>query len=65
MKSKALPWWLEPGPEICPFCEVHLHFEVMLYCATCDRPICPTCQVEIMESRSVLCPECYAETGGA
>lgn len=64
MKRKALPWWLEPGPESCPFCEGQLHFEALVYCADCDRPICPTCQVEVV-SRRVLCPECYAETGGA
>lgn len=63
MKRKALPWWLEPGPEICPFCEGRIHFEALLFCATCDRPVCTTCLVDV--SRKALCPECYAETGGA
>lgn len=53
------PWWLEPGPETCPFCEIRLHFEAVCYCPECDQPICPTCVVEVYAPRQILCPECY------
>lgn len=65
MHVKQIPWWLEAGPQSCPFCEGRLHFEALLYCAECDRPICPTCLQELHESRSALCPECYDERGPA
>lgn len=65
MSRKQFPWWLEAGPESCPFCESRVHFEAVVYCSDCDRPVCPTCLAELLESRSVLCPECHAETGGA
>lgn len=61
MSKKHLPWWLETGPETCPFCTGRLHVEVLSFCADCDRPVCPTCLVE--ESR-VLCPECAEEGTG-
>lgn len=64
MHIRQLPWWLEEGPESCPFCDSRLHYEALLYCADCDRPVCPTCLVEHLESRSVLCPECHDERGG-
>lgn len=64
MTGKKQPWWLEPGAETCPFCETRLHFEALVYCTDCDRPVCPICLVEIRESRRLLCPECHAEAGG-
>lgn len=57
------PWWLEPGPEICPFCEVHFHFEAASWCADCDRPLCQTCLIEVFSRRRVLCPDCHAQAG--
>ena len=65
MNLRRLPWWLEAGAEACPFCEIRLHFEALAFCVDCDRPICATCLVERLESRTVLCPECHAGRGGA
>lgn len=59
-KPSPTPWWLEPGPETCPFCEIRLHFEAIGYCSECDQPICPTCALEVLATRQVLCPECYS-----
>ncbi len=64
MSEKQFPWWLETGAGSCPFCENRLHFEALVYCTDCDRPVCPTCLEKAPESRSVLCPECHAEAGG-
>lgn len=59
MSKKPLPWWLEAGPENCPFCAGRVHFEALAYCADCDRPVCPTC---LVPADRALCPEC-AEAG--
>lgn len=56
--SKQLPWWLEEGTESCPFCGNRFHFEALVYCRDCDRPICPAC---LVEGHRVRCPECRTE----
>ena len=57
--SQVTAWWLEPGPETCPFCEARFHFEATCYCSHCDQPICPACVIEVFASRQVLCPQCH------
>ena len=61
MNGNKLPWWLEAGAESCSFCESPLHYEAMVFCVDCDRPVCPACLVE--RDRSALCPECHDERG--
>jgi hypothetical protein len=58
-KPSPRSWWLEPGTETCPFCEVRFQFEAACYCSECDEPICPACVVQIFATRQVLCPECH------
>ncbi len=58
---KQLPWWLEKGAAVCPFCEDRLHVEALAYCSDCDRPICPACLVA--EGHRALCPECHSDMG--
>lgn len=52
------PWWLKPGTEICPFCEVHFQFEAAGFCSVCDRIICQLCSFEDVETRQLYCPDC-------
>ncbi len=58
--STPTPWWLEPGPEECAFCLHGYHYEAGYHCIECDRPLCPVCVIEVRETHSVVCPDCYA-----
>ncbi|HKK53723.1 MAG TPA: hypothetical protein VKA74_19165 [Myxococcota bacterium] len=58
---KAAPWALEPGPEVCGFCDRAYHIEAGAFCVDCDRPACPLCIVEVRESRCLVCPDCREE----
>lgn len=55
------PFWADPGPDICDFCEFFYYTEVGYHCTECDRPVCPSCMVTLYEFRAVLCPECSEE----
>jgi hypothetical protein len=59
-KPSPLPWWLESGPETCPFCEIRVHLEATYHCPACDQPICTTCAVTVFKTRQVLCPDCHS-----
>ncbi len=52
------PWWLEPGPEHCDFCQYSFHYEAGYHCVHCDRPVCPVCVVSVRAEHTVTCPEC-------
>ncbi|AMC99741.1 hypothetical protein [Halomonas chromatireducens] len=54
-------WWLESGPETCQFRLRTFHYEAGYHCIDCDRPICPACVAERLESRETLCPECHED----
>ncbi|SHF45415.1 hypothetical protein SAMN02745148_02664 [Modicisalibacter ilicicola DSM 19980] len=56
-----VPWWLEAGPETCPFCQRRFHAEAGYYCVSCDRPLCCFCVLEQWETRSAICPDCREE----
>jgi hypothetical protein len=58
------PWWLEPGPEVCPSCGCHYHEEAGYWCCVCDRPVCPLCVVLLREPPVACCPDCRAEEPG-
>jgi hypothetical protein len=57
-RSTATPWWLEPGEGSCATCLGEVHHEILVYCEDCDGPICPTCVVEIRETRALRCRAC-------
>lgn len=61
--DNATPWWLEPGAETCQFCERPFHYEAGYHCVHCDRPICPSCVLEVHETRETVCPECIGAAG--
>jgi len=45
MRKRALlvPWWLEDGTELCPFCH-HLYiYETEHRCSKCDQASCEHC----------------------
>lgn len=56
----ARPWWLEAGAERCEVCELAHHYEITVRCVACDRPLCPSCAVEVRETRSLWCADCHA-----
>lgn len=59
--AREEPWWLQPGPESCDVCLGAVHYEALVHCSACDRPLCPACAVTVFERRIVLCPDCAEE----
>jgi hypothetical protein len=51
--TRALPWWLEEGSELCTACETYHHAEALVVCAWCDGSLCACCTVEVLVERSV------------
>lgn len=52
------PWWMWPEQE-CLFCVSDYAMLAEIYCADCDRPLCPMCVIVIHESAPrFFCPEC-------
>jgi hypothetical protein len=63
--TRALPWWLEEGSELCTACETYHHAEALVVCAWCDGSLCACCTVEVLVERIVvLCPGCAREAPG-
>lgn len=59
VREKGLPAWLE-GVEECEECLVRVAHDVLAHCVACDRPMCPTCAIYVVERRTVLCAACAA-----
>ncbi len=57
-ESQGSAWWSDAGPDQCEFCFVAHYAETGYYCAGCDRSVCATCGVTVIERRVVVCPEC-------
>jgi hypothetical protein len=55
------PWWLQPGVKTCETCLRSVQYEALYHCHTCDRPLCITCSVTVVERRIVLCADCAQE----
>lgn len=60
-QSRKGDWWSESGPDCCEFCSAAYYFELGYHCIDCDRPVCPSCVLTVLDLRCVLCPECNAE----
>ncbi|MCF8060901.1 MAG: hypothetical protein K9M82_00155 [Deltaproteobacteria bacterium] len=56
-----LPWWIDGGGEICPFCGQAYAYEMELRCVLCDAPVCPFCASEAYEC---ACPDCAPRPEG-
>lgn len=59
--TRALPWWLRGGDEVCDHCLQRYAFEAEVRCARCDQPGCPQCVVRISMTAEILCSRCEAE----
>lgn len=57
------PWWLLAGAETCDVCLQPVQYEALYTCRECDRPLCMTCSVTVVERRIVLCSACAGEAG--
>ncbi|MEX2542410.1 MAG: hypothetical protein WD314_11405 [Trueperaceae bacterium] len=62
--ANGSPWWLEPGVEECELCLRRVHYEVLYHCSECDRPLCPSCSVAVLERRVVVCEGCHTAESG-
>jgi hypothetical protein len=54
----TLPWWLEPGEELCEHCLIVYRYEAGFRCAECDGPFCPSCLARVTISAEIVCPAC-------
>jgi len=55
---RALDRW--SGDGLCGFCLQSYIVQLEVYCAECDRPVCPFCATHRSQTGG-LCPDC---TGG-
>lgn len=53
------------GPERCGFCLQGYLLELEVFCAACDRPVCPLCVARGRVRAERLCPECAQEEAHA
>jgi hypothetical protein len=48
------------GDGHCVFCQQPYLLQLELYCAECDRPVCPLCAKHLARGAGGLCPDCAA-----
>lgn len=54
-------WWMSPEQE-CRFCVSDFAVLAEIFCADCDRPVCPMCIVAVPEAAvRYICPDCREE----
>ena len=49
------------GDEHCGFCLQRYAYELEVFCALCDRPMCPLCVVHEHVEAQRFCPDCATE----
>ena len=55
--SKAIPWWLSAGEELCPHCGQLYAYEIEFRCPDCDSSSCPNCKRRHADDR-IVCVVC-------
>ncbi len=62
MPMSLLDRWGGDGP--CSFCLQPYLLQLELFCAECDRPVCPLCATHGAPGAGGLCPDCAASAAG-